>query len=80
MEITILGSGCPRCDQLEKRTMDALAELNIAADVKKVKDMTKIMEYKIMTTPGLVINSKVKSTGRIPSKQEIKKWIQEENE
>jgi small redox-active disulfide protein 2 len=80
MEIRILGSGCPRCEELEKRTVDVLSELNIAADVQKVKDMTNIMDYKIMTTPGLVINSKVKSSGRIPSKQEIKRWIEEENE
>ena len=78
MEIRILGSGCPRCRELEKRTIDVLAEMNAAADVAKVTDMKKIMEYRIMATPGLVINGKVKSWGRIPSKDEIKKWIEEE--
>lgn len=78
MEIRILGSGCPRCRELQKRTIDVLAELNAAADVAKVTDMKKIMEYRIMATPGLVINGKVKSWGRIPSKDEIKKWIEEE--
>lgn len=78
MEIRILGTGCPRCQELEKRTIDTLAELNIAADLQKVTDIKKIMEYKILGTPGLVINGKVKSAGRIPSKDEIKKWIEEE--
>ena len=80
MEIRILGPGCPRCELVKKRTIDALAELNIAADVQKITDMKKIMEYKIMATPGLVINGKVKSSGRIPSKAEIKKWIDEEKQ
>jgi len=78
MEIKILGSGCPRCQEVEKRTIDILAELNIAADVQKITDMKKIMEYKIMATPGLVINSKVKCSGKIPAKSQIKQWIEEE--
>ncbi len=77
MEIRILGSGCPRCQELEKRTVDVLAELNAEADVAKVTDMKEIMAYGIMATPGLVINGKVKSWGRIPSRDEIKKWVQE---
>ncbi len=80
MEIRILGPGCPRCGEVEKRTINALAELNLAADVQKVTDIKKIMEYKIFGTPGLVINGKVKSAGRIPSGEEIKRWIQEEQE
>jgi small redox-active disulfide protein 2 len=78
MEIKILGPGCPRCREVEKRTMNALAELNIAADVEKVTDIKKIMDYKIMGTPGLVIDGKVKSSGRIPGLEEIKRWIVEE--
>ena len=78
MEIRILGPGCPRCHEVEKRTIDVLSELNVAADVKKVTDVKKIMEYRIMTTPGLVINGNVKCSGRIPAKDEIRKWIEEE--
>jgi small redox-active disulfide protein 2 len=78
MEIKILGPGCPRCEEVHKRTMEVLTELNIAADLQKVKDLTKIMEYKILSTPGLVINGKVKCSGKIPAKSEIKKWIEEE--
>lgn len=78
MEIRILGMGCPRCNEVEKRTIDTLAELNIAADVQKVSDIKKIQEYKVFITPALVINGKIKCSGKIPSKDEIKKWILEE--
>lgn len=78
MEIRILGPGCPRCHEVEKRTMNALAELDVTADVQKVTDIKKMAEYRIAGTPGLVINGKVKCSGRIPSVDEIKKWIQEE--
>ena len=78
MEIKILGTSCPRCHEVEKRTVNVLAEMNIAADVQKVTDIKKIMEYKILGTPGLVINGKIKSTVKIPTKEEIKRWIEEE--
>ena len=78
MEIRILGPGCPRCSEVEKRTINALAELNVGADVQKVTDIRKISEYKVFSTPALAINGKVKTSGRIPSPEEIKKWIQEE--
>ena len=78
MEIRILGPGCPRCRDLEKRTINVLAELGVAADVQKVSDIKKIMEFGILATPGLVINGKVKCSGRIPSGEEIKRWVQEE--
>jgi small redox-active disulfide protein 2 len=78
MEIRILGTGCPRCDEVEKRTMNVLAELHVAADVQKVKDIKEIAKYGVLGTPGLVINGKIKSSGRIPSLEEIKSWIQEE--
>lgn len=76
MEIRILGPGCPRCHEVEKRTLNALAELGLAADVQKISDIKKIMEYSILGTPGLVINGNVKCSGRIPSFEEIKRWIQ----
>jgi small redox-active disulfide protein 2 len=78
MEIKILGAGCPRCDEVEKRIMNALSELQVAADVEKITDLKKIFRYQIMGTPGLVIDGKVKSYGRIPSAEEIKNWIREE--
>lgn len=78
MEIKILGPGCPRCHEVERRTINALAELNVVADVENVTDIKKIMAYGILSTPGLVINGKVKISGRIPRLDEIKAWIQQE--
>ncbi len=77
MEIRILGTGCPKCKEVEKRTMNALAELNMGADVQKVADIKKIAEYGVLGTPGLVIDGKVKAQGRVPSVEDIKKWVQE---
>ncbi|MGQ9471697.1 MAG: thioredoxin family protein [Candidatus Aminicenantales bacterium] len=77
MEIRILGPGCPRCHELEKRTLNALTELNVGADVQKISDFKEIAKYKIFSTPGLVINGQVKFYGRIPSVDEIKQWIKE---
>ncbi|MDO9534444.1 MAG: thioredoxin family protein [Bacillota bacterium] len=78
MKIKILGSGCRNCEKLEKETINALAELDVVAEVEKVSDMEKIMEHDIMMTPALVVNEKVKVFGRVPRKEEIKKWIKEE--
>lgn len=75
MEIKILGPGCVRCKTLEKEVTSTLAELNISADVSKVEDIVKIMEYGILHTPGLVINGKVIVSGRIPSPSEMKEIL-----
>ena len=75
MEIKILGTGCPRCKTLEKTVINALTEMDIAADVSKVEDIVKIMGYGIMHTPGLVINGKVVLSGRLPSANEVKEII-----
>ena len=77
MEIEILGPGCPKCGEVKKRVIDALAELKVAAHVEKITDIKKMMSYGILATPGLVINGKVKCAGRIPRPEEIKAWIQE---
>jgi len=74
----ILGPGCPRCHEVEKRTMNALIELDVDANIEKITDIKEIAQYKILGTPGLVINGKVKCFGRVPSLDEIKKWIREE--
>jgi len=80
MEIRILGAGCPRCNEVEKRTLNALTRLNVAADVQKIKDINEIAKYGLLGTPALVINGKIKSSGRIPSLEEIKTWILEEKQ
>ncbi len=75
MEIKILGTGCPNCLTLEKRVRKVVAQNEIQADVTKVDDIVDIMSYDIMSTPGLVIDEKVVSKGRIPSEDEIKEFL-----
>jgi small redox-active disulfide protein 2 len=75
MKIKILGPGCTKCHQLEKTTREVVNELGITADVEDVKDIKKIMEYPILTTPGLVINEKLVVSGRVPSKAEVTTFI-----
>ncbi|MBN2214410.1 MAG: TM0996/MTH895 family glutaredoxin-like protein [Bacteroidales bacterium] len=75
MEIKVLGTGCPRCRALERTVIDTLAALNIDAEVSKVEDIMKIMEYGIMRTPALVINNKVVLSGYVPDKNEIKNLL-----
>ncbi|HOW85739.1 MAG TPA: thioredoxin family protein [Candidatus Aminicenantes bacterium] len=77
MEIKVLGPGCPRCGEVQKRVADALAELRVPASVEKVTDIKMMMSYGILATPALVINGKVRCAGRIPSAAEITAWIRE---
>lgn len=71
MKIKILGTGCAKCKSLEKITRKAVEEMNIQADVEKVEDIQKIMEYGIMRTPALVVNEEVILSGRLPKKSEV---------
>ncbi len=75
MNIKILGPGCARCHQLEKTTREVVKELGIDATVEEVKDMSKIIAYKILTTPGLVIDEQVVSSGKLPAKAEVTQLI-----
>lgn len=71
LKIKILGTGCPNCKRLEQETKKAVNNLAIEAEFEKVTDYQKIMEYDILSTPGLVINEKVVSSGKIPSQSEL---------
>ena len=75
MEIKILGTGCPNCNRLEKNTRAALALMDSQAVVTKVTEMDDITAYDILATPGLVINDKVVSSGRVPTVSEITSMI-----
>ena len=75
MKIKILGSGCANCMTLEKRSYNALQELNIDATVEKVQDHQKIASYGIMRTPGLVIDEKVALAGYVPTVEKLKEII-----
>jgi small redox-active disulfide protein 2 len=75
MEIKILGTGCPKCKTLEKVTREAVSETGIAATIEKVEDILKIMEYRIMHTPGLVIDGKVVLSGQVPTVKQVKEIL-----
>ena len=75
MDVKIIGIGCSRCVELEKRVIDTLAELNIAANVEHITELKRFASFGIFMTPGLVIDGKVASQGNVPSKEELKKWL-----
>jgi len=75
MKIEVLGTGCAKCKALEKNVLQALGQVGKFAQVEKVEDLTKIMEYGVMSTPGLVIDGKVVSTGKLLTVDEVAKLI-----
>ena len=75
MEIKVLGTGCPKCKTLESRVKEVVADNNVDATVLKEEDITKIMEYGIMRTPGLVVDGEVVFSGRLPSKSELNELL-----
>lgn len=77
VSIKILGSGCAKCKTLYAKVQELVAKNNLPASVTKVEDIVEIMKYGILSTPGLVINEKVKSVGNIPKDEQILTWINE---
>ena len=75
LTIKVLGTGCPNCKKLESETRKAVKDMAIEAKVIKVTDYSEIMEYDILSTPGLVINEKVVSSGKIPAQAEIMTYL-----
>jgi len=75
MIIKILGTGCSNCKKLEANAREAVKELGIDATVEKVEDIKDIMAYGVMKTPALVVDEQVKVMGRIPSVEDIKKYL-----
>lgn len=75
MKIEILGTGCSKCKALEEATKQAVAQSGQFAQIEKVEDIMKIMEYGVMSTPALVIDGKVLSTGKLLSVNEIVELI-----
>ncbi|HEM61657.1 MAG TPA: thioredoxin family protein [Chloroflexi bacterium] len=75
MRIKILGPGCANCKKVEQYTLAAVETLGVEAEIEKITDLTEIMEYPIMSTPGLVIGEEVVCSGRVPSKSEIVSMI-----
>jgi small redox-active disulfide protein 2 len=75
LTVKILGSGCANCKKLEAVAREAAAGAGIQADFVKVTDMKAIMGYDLLSTPGLVIDEKLVSSGRIPTVAEVRRWM-----
>ncbi len=75
MNIEVLGSGCPNCQTLERRTREALAELHLDATIEKVQDMQAIVSYGVMRTPCLVIDGRVVIQGAVPKVDALKELL-----
>jgi len=75
MKIEILGTGCPKCKKLTANAEATVKELGIKAEIVKVTKINDIMNYGVMGTPALAVDGKVKSAGKVPGKDEIKKIL-----
>jgi small redox-active disulfide protein 2 len=77
MKIQILGTGCPKCKKTMEVAEKAVKELGVQAEIEKVTDINQIMNFGVMMTPALAIDGVVKVSGKIPSLDDVKKWIGE---
>jgi small redox-active disulfide protein 2 len=79
MEIKILGSGCANCHKMEEMAKQAVKELGIAAEVAKITDIGEIARHGILSTPGLLVNGKIKHSGKpLPNLEKVKEMIRDE--
>jgi len=75
MKIQILGTGCPKCRKLAENTEAAARALGVEYTIEKVTDINEIMNFGVMMTPALAVDGEVKSVGKVPSTDEIKKFL-----
>ena len=75
LTIKVLGSGCANCKRVEQIVHKVVDEMTLQAEVIKVTEYPEIMKYNVMSTPGLVINEKLVSAGRIPTSAEVNTWL-----
>ncbi len=75
MEIKVLGTGCKKCKATKEAIGQVVNELGIDAQVEEVTEMDEIMKYNVLATPGVVIDGKVVSKGKVPKKKEVEGWL-----
>ena len=76
IDVTVLGTGCPKCKRLEQIAREAIEASGTEARLQYVTNMQKIMEYPILSTPGLVVDEELKCSGRLPRKEEVISWLE----
>ena len=75
LSIKVLGPGCANCVKVAQVAQQAIQTLGVEAEVEKVSEIEEIMKYRLLATPGLVINEKVVCAGRIPTAAEVTTWV-----
>ena len=75
LTIKVLGSGCPNCHQVEENARQAVTMMGAEAKIEKIADRAEFQKYNLLATPGLVIDEKLVSAGRIPTESEVMSWV-----
>lgn len=78
LEIKIIGKGCPNCIKLENLCKEIVSERGWQAKIEKVTDINEFANYGVMITPGLIVNGKLLSQGKIPVKSTLEQWLENE--
>lgn len=76
MEIKVVGTGCPKCIELERRVREIVEAKGLNAQISKISKVNEIAKTGIFMTPGLIINDNIKTTGKLPSVEELTKIIE----
>ena len=76
MQIKVLGPGCPRCRETQKHVREAVAQAGVDANIENVTDVMEIARYRVFGSPAVVVDGEVKSVGKVPPVEEIKKWLE----
>lgn len=77
VEVKVLGTGCRKCNKLYDEATKAVTEAGVETELIKVEKLDEIADYGVMSTPALVVNGKVRSTGKIPRSAQIAGWIRQ---
>jgi small redox-active disulfide protein 2 len=77
LSIKVVGSGCPNCQKLEALCNEVTTEQNLNANIEKVTDVNDFPELGVFLTPGLIVNDKVLSQGKIPTKSTLEHWLKD---
>jgi small redox-active disulfide protein 2 len=75
LEIKVLGPGCDNCERMEQLARKIVGDLGVDAHIEKITNMDQIIEYGVITTPGLMVGDEVVVSGRVPTEAEMAVWI-----